>query len=663
MLELSQNCEDHKTGEDLVPQFNSDKEWLETNGLGSYASSTVACAHTRKYHGLLVAQVPESTERFVLFSKFEEIINVSDVSYPLNYSYFGENPKAIEINNCEIEFTNQSHPQWIYRFSNGLVLSKEILFIHNENTIVLKYQLLKNPQREEVALQLRPFLPYRNHHKLAIENKEFNFSSEFFCEALVLRPYSNMPSLYLQSNQALAWNEEKHWYKNFAYPEEKERGYSCLEDIAAVDKANVDMKTNIPIYISVSTKFQDDDISELWELEISRRRKILGDYPEESKEQFDYVLRKSAMDFIVKTSDDNLVIQAGYPWFGSWGRDTMISLPGLFLDTSYRDDYKKVIYRYLSFLNSEGLIPNIIGTDVNDSAYNSVDASLWLFWAVQQFHLDKQDFKWIEKNIWAQLKKIFWAYSESRSDVLRCCSNGLLYSGSEKESWSWMDACVNGKSVIPRYGFLVEINALWYNAVCFLEELAIKFEDTVAVEATVIKTRIEKSFMPVFYNKDKKYLADYVRDDIQNLQLRPNQVLAISLPYSLVGHDIAVEILWLVLEKLFTPFGLRTLDSGDLQYRGHYLGDTESRDLAYHNGTVWPWLLGPLVDALMKVNSEKYNAKQYIQCLIDSFIEHMKEADWDYIPEICDGDAPYLARGCLSQAWSVAELRRISLAL
>jgi predicted glycogen debranching enzyme len=224
-----------------------------------------------------------------------------------------------------------------------------------------------------------------------------------------------------------------------------------------------------------------------------------------------------------------------------------------------------------------------------------------------------------------------------------------------------MDACLDGKSVIPRYGYLVEINALWYNAVAFVEELGLRFHDPITTKATELRERIEETYTKTFFNEEKGYLADYVRDGMQNLQIRPNQILAISLPYSPVNDEIAVKVLAVVIEELFTPVGLRTLSPQDADYCGIYEGGTYSRDRAYHNGTVWPWLIGPLGDALFKLNDSKSKAKKQLRAIVDGFSKIIDEAGIGSISEIYDGDAPHKSRGCIAQAWSVAEVRRLAI--
>ena len=627
-----------------------EQEWLETNGLGGYASSTVLNCHTRKYHGLLVAANLDTTERNVLLSKFDETLECEGQSYALSFHYYLPDVyvPSDEANILNQEFSSEFYPKWIYS-GDGFEISKELIMPYGQNATIIKYSL-KSKKKQPCKLKLRPLLAYRNFHHNAKENPDFNLNFERLDDGIHLKPYKHLPELFIQLSMASEFNTDPCWYRGFSYQQELVRGYDNVEDLASPGYFEIELQNNKAVYVSSSVDAQIIEHDAVWKREIIRRKKI--------NNKFVKTLEKAAAQFIIQTKDNNLTVIAGYHWFGSWGRDTMISLPGLFLKTSYQADFKKVIRHFLNF-EKDGLIPNMIGKDRDSSAYNSVDASLWLFWAIQQFALELKKYDWIESEFWEELKNIFNAYAESRSPSVTCKRNGLLETGNERESLSWMDACLDGKSVIPRYGYLVEINALWYNAVAFIEELAWRFNDPISAKATKLKLRIEESYTETFFNEEKGYLADYVREGVQNLQIRPNQIFAISLPYIAVSDDIALRVLAVVIEELFTPVGLRTLSSQDPDYCGIYDGGTYSRDRAYHNGTVWPWLIGALGDALLKLNSNKSQVRKQVKTIVEGFSEIINEAGIGSIAEICDGDSPHRSRGCIAQAWSVAELRRL----
>lgn len=643
------------------PNPRLSQEWLEVNGLGGYSSSTVENCHSRKYHGLLVVSSPESADRYNLLSKFDEELILEDEAetYLLNSHYYLPDVYVanLENNNAILDFDASNHPKWTYQIKD-LKITKELLMPQGRNAVLLKFTIHSKKKRK-IKFKFRPLLAFRNFHHLSKENNVFNFAYQEVDGGICLRPYSHLPELLLETSCQSEFQASTCWYRNFAYSQEQERGYDFTEDLASPGYFIIESNGNQSFYLSASAEVQLMDIEAVWSEELQRRKRLIDkSHIKNKNNNFIKALEKSASDFIVRTPDNNLMVIAGYHWFGSWGRDTMISLPGLFMETCYQDDFKKVIRHFLNF-EKNGLIPNMIGTSKNDSAYNSVDASLWLFWAVQQFAYRLKKYDWIKQEFWSELKNIFEAYASSNGSLLQCHSNGLLYSGSETESLSWMDACLDGKSVIPRYGYLVEINALWFNAICFMEELALKFKDPIASKAQELKTRVQESFTATFYNEEIGYLADYVRNGTQNLQLRPNQLLATSLPYSAVNDEIGVKILTVAIEQLFTPLGLRTLSPRDPDYQGTYSGDTHSRDRAYHNGTVWPWLLGPLGDTLLKLNHDKNKAKKQIRSMLESFADTMHEAGLGSISEIYDGDFPHTPRGCIAQAWSVAEVRRL----
>ena len=590
-----------------------DQEWLDTNGLGGYASSTVLNCHTRKYHGLLVAANLDTTERNVLVSKFDEIIEYNDQSYALSFHYYLPDVyvPSDASNILNQEFRSQLNPKSIYSGYN-FEITKELIMPNGANATLIKYSL-KTKKKQVLKLKLRPLLAYRSFHHNAKENSIYNQSFERLTDGIHVKPYATMPELFIQTSVQSEFCADPCWYKNFSYQQEQRRGYDHVEDLASPGYFEIELQNNTSVYVSASAEVQIIEHDEIWQQEIRRRRNLLSKtHIAHKNNKFVKTLEKAADNFVIQTKDNNLTIIAGYHWFGSWGRDTMISLPGLFLETAHQADFKKVIRHFLNF-EKDGLIPNMIGKDKVDSAYNSVDASLWLFWAVQQFAINLKKYDWIKNEFWEELKNIFNAYAESRSASVKCKRNGLLETGSERESLSWMDACLDAKSVIPRYGYLVEINALWYNAVAFVEELATRFNDPIILKASELKQRIEESYATTFFNQERGYLADYVRDGVQNLQVRPNQILAISLPYSAVGDEVAVRVLAVVIEQLFTPVGLRTLSPQDPDYCGVYDGGTYSRDRAYHNGTVWPWLIGPLGDALFKLNNNKSKAKKQVK--------------------------------------------------
>jgi predicted glycogen debranching enzyme len=636
------------------------KEWLEVNGLGGYASSTLLNCHSRKYHGLLISANLDSTERYNLLSKFDEEIILEDENetYLLSTHYYLPDIYVTDLDKGIIkqDFCETDYPKWTYQIKD-INITKELVMLHGSNSTLLKYTINSKSKRN-IKLKLKPLLACRNFHHLTKENYFFNPFTQEIDGGVSIKAYESIPELLLQTTGSYEFTNNFTWYKNFSYQEEKNRGYDHSEDLACPGYFTIKITNNKSFFVSASAEVQVIDHEAVWNEEIKRRKNLVTKSKAPNKNDvFVKALEKAAESFIIKTKENQLTIIAGYHWFGSWGRDTMISLPGLFLKTNYQNDFKKVLRHFLDF-KKDGLIPNVIGPDKERSAYNSVDASLWLFWAIQQFAKETQKTDWIQKEFWEDLKEIFNAYANNHSSIVKCTENGLLDSGSEQESMSWMDACLDGKSVIPRYGYLVEINALWYNACSYVKELAIKFKDPIAKDAETLKNKILNSFTETFYCPEKRYLADYVRGDYKNFQIRPNQLIALSLPYSPVSDEISANVVEVCIQHLFTNAGLRTLSPQDSDYHKIYSGDTHSRDRAYHNGTVWPWLLGPLGDALLRVDKK---SKPRVRNMVETFASELLGPGAGSIAEIYDGDFPHLARGCISQAWSVAEIRRLYL--
>ena len=366
-------------------------------------------------------------------------------------------------------------------------------------------------------------------------------------------------------------------------------------------------------------------------------------------------LINSAHQFIVKRGTKTEIV-AGFPWFGRWGRDTFISLPGLTLVTGDYKTCKNVIDTMIADLKGP-LFPNI-GSGSN-CAYNSVDASLWFFWALQQYAM----FTGTQNSVWKEYgKKMVMILDGYRAGTLfniRMQENGLLYAGEPGKALTWMDAIVHGKPVTPRIGMPVEINALWYNAICFSIEVAKKAGDQAFIEAwEPIAAAIPKAFVRTFWSPSKKYLADYVDGEYKDWSERPNMVIATSLPYSPITEEMSRDVLQTVKQELLTPRGLRTLSPKNPIYKGIYFGDQAERDLAYHQGTVWPWLLGHFAEGYLKLHGK--NGVPYIKSLFQGFEPVMTEHGIGTISEIYDGDPPHMARGAISQAWSVAELLRMN---
>ncbi|HDQ16289.1 MAG TPA: amylo-alpha-1,6-glucosidase, partial [Bacteroidetes bacterium] len=458
--------------------------------------------------------------------------------------------------------------------------------------------------------------------------------------------YNGYPYLYLQTSKKFDYVHAPDWYYNVHYIREEERGYECTEDLMAIGFFEATLKKGESIIFSASTKEAvSKNLKRRFTTEINKRT---------SRDSFEGCLENSAQQFFVR-KNNKTYITAGFPWFGIMARDTFISLPGLSLA---RQDYKAAT-NVLDTMSKElrnGLFPNV-GLGVNADV-NSVDAPLWYIWAIQKYVYHINSFAGIWKSYGEKIKEIIRAYKNGTNYNIKMQENGLIYAGVPGKALTWMDAVVAGKPVTPRIGFTVEINALWYNAVNFAIEAAKKAKDTkFADEIKNLPELIKNSFIEMFWDEKRKYLADYVDWNEKNWFVRPNQIFAASLPFSMLDIDRCDSILKVVENELLTPKGIRTLSPKNPLYKGRYEGNQEQRDSAYHQGTVWPWLLGHFVEAYLKVH--QMSGVKFAEKIVKSFEGEMTYHGIGTISEVFDGDPPHEARGSISQAWSVAEILRI----
>lgn len=632
-------------------------EWLDTNGLGGYASSTILGCNTRKYHGLLVSKISNLTDKYVLLSKFDDTLLLKDKQHHLTiHSY--RNSFQDEAFSYFQEFVFDLHPQIVYKLDNEIYLAKEILLLSDSDTILIKYKLVGH-KGADAKLTLRPLFAYRNFHALSSENSFFNTVVTKQDHGYKIAPYDGMPAFYLKTSIPEQTNliAESTWYRSFYYDIERQRGYPDGEDLCAPLLLEIPFGANGEIIIAGSLYGHLPDLTGTWHGEMERRRNTNLAF---SGSPFQRQLKKKAQDFLNKNllSSDKF-ITAGYHWFLEWGRDTMIALPGLTLYSGREQDCLAILKR-LAQHEKNGLIPNCIdvGSTAND-IFNSVDASLWFAWAVQQYYDKTKNHIEIATHLWPTLRNIFKHYKEGTLFNVKMQENGLLYAGSPDVNVTWMDAVANGKPVTPRYGFQVEVNALWFNMLNFMYELSLLFLDPLKHEIAKLLPKIRLSFCQTFYNADRGYLYDFVNDTEKNAKLRPNQIFAVSLPHSPLPKKIALKVLAAVHEQLLTPYGLRTLSPKEEGYRGVYQGNQTERDLAYHNGTVFTWLIGPFGEAILKFYKKKHALEILQPCLI-ALKKHLSEGGIGNVAEIFAGDKPHKADGCIHQAWSVAEILRLT---
>jgi predicted glycogen debranching enzyme len=465
------------------------------------------------------------------------------------------------------------------------------------------------------------------------------------------------------------------WIEKMYYREEAKRGESCLDDCYQLGCFQIDVKAkeNVKFAITAVADRNEDyaqkvlaempvtmyDIEALYERETKHHENLLTKFYEEhrgiqAKNWLNWIILATSM-FTVKAinSKQNSVI-AGYHWFGTWGRDTFISLPGLMLVTGRFENARQV---FLTFKNQckNGLIPNFFPDKTGQPAYNTVDATLWYVNAVLQYLKYTGDFRFVQEKLWETLKTTIENYARGTAFNIHVDSDGLLYHGSQL---TWMDAAIDGQPTTPRAGKAVEVQALWYNALKIMELLANKFKEKDKAERYAdMAEKTRKSFVEKFWNPEKNYLFDVISEHGEDDSLRPNQIIAVALDFTMLDNVKNEKIVDVVHQELLTPYGLRTLARNDPKYAGIYAGDRRSRDNAYHNGTVWPWLLGPFIPAFLKTKGSVDYRREYAlkNFLLPLFTEQSLKAGLRTISEIFDGEPPHTPRGCIAQAWSVAE--------
>jgi predicted glycogen debranching enzyme len=624
-------------------EYSLAREIIRTNRAGSYSSTTLVGCNTRKYHGLLICPVDEQGgKRFVLLSSLDVTVVNNDKSFNTGIRKFKGDYFSPKGHKYIEDFDADNIPSRIYRVG-GVILKQERLLVHYEEQLLARFTILE--ASEPMKLQFRPFLAFRNIHQLTHANLAANTKVEFIENGIKSKMYERFPSLYMQFSSKVEFVPVPDWYLGVEYPEEQKRGYDYSEDLFLPGFFEMEAKKGDTIVFSASTKEEKTS-----GLKQKFTMTVTGKIPRDS---FVNCLRNAAQQFVEKRGGKTLII-AGYPWFGAWGRDTFISLPGLALARHRLVLYREVLNTQINRMK-DGLFPNM-GEESNP-AFNSVDAPLWFFWALQQYGAHGGTDGW--ERYGPTAKSVLEAFKKGTAFNIHMRDNGLIYADAPGKALTWMDAVVNGVPVTPRRGYPVEINALWYNAICFSLEMAgIEKDKKFIKEYGKLPELIKKSFLELFWDEKLGYLADYVNDDEgKNTFVRPNMVIAVSLPYSMLEKEQMKKILDIADKELVTMRGLRTLSPGNKFYKGIYKGNQEERDNAYHQGTVWPWLYGPFCEGWLKVYGQQ--GIQKVKKLIYGLEAVMSEHGISTISEIHDGDPPHSPQGSISQAWSVGEVLRI----
>lgn len=638
------------------PEAATQREWLETNGLGGFASSTIIGLHTRRYHGLLTAALTPPVGRFVLLSKLEETLIVDGARFELSANQY---PGVVHPQGYQYlaRFRLDPFPVSTYTVAE-LEIEKSVFMIHGENSTVVHYAV-RAPRGPAVpgrcVLEVRLLIAFRDYHSTTHHNDAFNPHVQVTPALLTVAPYAGLPALYC-AHDADALDPTGYWYYTFEYAVERERGLDYVEDLFSPCALRFDVSQRAEAAIIASTEPHDiGRVAAYRQAEVERRRALLAAVPTD-----DAVVRTlmAAADHYVVARGAQKTVIAGYHWFSDWGRDTMIALPGLALVTGRLDVATSVLLAWARVVD-QGMLPNRFPDAGEVPEYNSVDATLWFFEAVRALWRASADDALVRRHFYGVLSEIIDWHERGTRYGIKVDDDGLLAAGAPGLSLTWMDARVGDWVVTPRYGKPVEIQALWYNALRIMEHLAQTYDDTAQQQHYgTMAARAHASFNALFWYEAADCLYDVVNGTARDGTIRPNQIFAVSLPYTMLSDTRAQRVVATVERDLLTPYGLRSLAPYDPQYRGHFIGDPASRDSSYHQGTVWAWLMGPFVTAYLKVHGASAYGRQQAAQWLAGLRRHISDAGLGHVSEVFDGDPPHLPRGCIAQAWSVAELLR-----
>lgn len=636
------------------PKFESlcGKEWIVTNGLGGYASASLSGANTRRYHGLLVASLNPPTQRVVLVSKVEETVMVNGEIFELSSNQFQQaiNPHGYQYLES---FERFPFPKSTFK-GNAFALTKSVFMVYGENTTVVEY---KNEGDKSLTLQLAIFLNHRDYHGNMRENNHTNFHTE--AHEGFLKTYAFFGANPLFTKHTGTFVSQPNWYKNYFYEKEQSRGLDPIEDTFKIGYMEIILEAGQQTHLLFSTEeaVLKADATTLKTSELKRYESLRP-----TDDGFLNDLLVAGDQFIVeRKSTESHSIIAGYHWFTDWGRDSMIAMRGLCIDTGKQDVCKSILKTFLNYLDA-GMLPNRFPDSPNDEVeYNTIDATLWLFVVLYEYHQKFKDDELI-RNAFGKLTEIIHYHKTQTRYNIHETPEGFIYGGEGIAQLTWMDARIGDVVVTPRHGCPVEVQALWYNALktyqYFQSQLGLNDALVNAVNDSIAK--LELNF-PTFFFNEKGYLNDVVLpatsvDDA----LRCNQVYAVSLPFSLLDRDRQKQVMDSVTEKLLTPFGLRTLEPTHPEFKPTYGGDVWSRDLAYHQGTVWPFLISEYAVAYQNVYGHHPQSKAHIESLLGALKNHFyNEGCIGGVSEVFDGLEPNNGKGTIQQAWSVSALLRI----
>ena len=640
-----------------------DSEWIVTNGLGGYSSSSVGGSNTRRYHGILVAALPNPLGRMIMVNGLHEsIAGASGTRTSIDRENAARFVRAFRL---EIGL-----PVWELA-ADGIVVEKRLWMPHGQNTTIVQYRLLEG---SSASIEIRPGLHFRGYEAAVDSNPPTRYDVEAREGFLYVGGVENLPRVHMHVEKGLGeFIAEDRSFAALDYPVEIARGFPERGDVWSPGYFRAELRGDAPVALIMSTE-REDEIAALPSIdaracEQERRRRLARAADPRVQDPVGLELVMAADQFIITPAgrladatrakamgDEIRTVIAGYHWFTDWGRDTMISLEGLTITTGRHREAAFILRTFAHYVK-DGLIPNMFPDGSNQGLYHTADATLWFFHALESYLVATGDEDMLIELL-PVMQEIIDRHERGTHFGIRMDPNdSLLTQGEEGYQLTWMDAKVDGWVVTPRRGKAVEINALWHNALCNVARWTEKARGVQPAGRYAERAaRVRESFNARFWNPKRGFLFDLVDGEAGDSDLcRPNQVFAISLENPVLARERWSSVMKAVEERLLTPVGLRSLAPGEPDYKERYYGDLRSRDAAYHQGTVWGWLIGPYVDAWLKVHpGEEQRARDLLQGLV----EHLDSFGVGSVAEVFDATAPYTPRGCIAQAWSVAELLR-----
>ena len=624
-------------------------EWLETNGRGGYASGTVAGANTRRYHALLLIARHPPVDRVVLVNHVEEFVESGGRTFPLSTNLYHDAVHPEGFQYCE-EFSADPWPTWRYA-GHGIRLIRELLCPQGRDLVILRWRLLDDAS-SPVVLRVRPMLSGRDFHAAQRENAAVRSEATTEEGQVMWHPYEGLPAVRALHNGR--YHHGPDWYRHVYYRVERERGLDHIEDWWSPGECVFTLTPGTAAeLVFTSEPLPSYDVTQAIEAERLRREQVRQSIP-----TGDVLTRRlwgATGAYLVQRGARQTVV-AGYPWFADWGRDTFVALPGLCLVTGRYDVARQVIEAFASYV-SQGMVPNRFPDIGEQPEYNTIDASLWFVHAVDRYLHYSRDLAGVRAVAWPAIKQILDGYRQGTRFGIRMDQDGLITGGVDGVQLTWMDVKIGDWVVTPRHGKPVEVQALWVRALAVAASLADQFgEAGYAEQCRQDRARATASFRERYWYRTGGYLLDVVDGPTgDDASLRPNQIFALALDDQLVTDAQAKQVLQLMKERLLTPVGLRTLAPEDIRFCASFEGGVSARDGAYHQGTVWPFLLGPFVTAWVKTYGDNEVVRREARLFLDGLSAHIEDGCVGQVSEIFDGQFPHRSRGCFAEAWSVAE--------